>query len=280
MTNPKLTQPIKRHGGKHYLAKWILDHTPAHVHYAEPFFGGGSVLLQKDPSGVSEVVNDLDSELSNFWRVLQDGDQFQEFKRRIEATPFSQVAFEESQEAVAGSLVDRAVAFFIVARQSRQGLCNDFATMSRTRTRRGMNEQVSSWLTAIEGLPAVHQRLKRVVIFHTEAVKFIRQQDGADTWFYCDPPYLPSTRSAPDAYRHEMSVEDHRELLEKLSRITGKFTLSGYPNDLYDSFAIEHGWRKVTRKIDNKSSRKSVKDIKTEVLWMNYGHCSGSAELT
>ena len=60
-----LTQPIKWHGGKHYLAAKIINLMPEHIHFVEPFFGGGSVLLEKDPTGVSEVVNDIDGELTN-----------------------------------------------------------------------------------------------------------------------------------------------------------------------------------------------------------------------
>ncbi len=67
----KLTQPLKWHGGKHYLAKRIIELMPEHVHYVEPYFGGGAVLLQKDPEGVSEVVNDIDGELMSFWDCLR-----------------------------------------------------------------------------------------------------------------------------------------------------------------------------------------------------------------
>lgn len=54
---------------------------PPHVHYVEPYGGGLAVLLAKSPEGVSEVVNDLHSDLTTFWRVLQDVDQFARFCR-------------------------------------------------------------------------------------------------------------------------------------------------------------------------------------------------------
>lgn len=58
-TLSKLTQPYKWHGGKRYLAKWTIGHMPDHTHHVEPFYGGGSVLLAKDPEGLSEVANDI-----------------------------------------------------------------------------------------------------------------------------------------------------------------------------------------------------------------------------
>lgn len=269
----KLTQPIKWHGGKHYLAKRIIELMPPHVHYVEPYFGGGSVLLQKDPEGVSEVVNDIDEQLIAFWAVLRSDQWFTDFKRIAEATPFSQLIWESAEASIfRQTVVNRAWQFFVRARQSRQGLMKDFATLSRNRTRRGMNEQVSSWLTAIEGLPDVHARLKRVVILNDDAIKVIQQQDGPNTLFYCDPPYLHETRVTTKDYAHEMSEDQHGELMEALGAYVfrGKFILSGYRNDLYDDWASACDWHRVDIQIDNKASSAKVKEIKTECLWMNF----------
>lgn len=270
-----LTQPIKYHGGKHYLAKEIIALMPEHTHYVEPYFGGGSVLLQKPYQGVSEVVNDIDGELMNLWSVLRQPLAFKAFLRAVEATPFSEQLFETATTRFViwpedMPNVDAAWAFFVRARQSRQGLMQDFATLSRNRTRRGMNEQVSSWLTAIEGLPEVHDRLKRVVIFNKEAISVIRQQDGPNTLFYCDPPYMKITRSAKAAYRNEMDDEHHGFLLRELSRINGKFILSGYNNKLYDDAMKEHGWNCKYIMIDNKASSAKSKATKVECLWYNF----------
>jgi D12 class N6 adenine-specific DNA methyltransferase len=112
--------PIKWHGGKHYLAKRIVALMPPHLHYVEPYAGGLSVLFAKDPEGVSEVVSDLNGDLTNFWRALQGTDSFAAFRRVFEAVPFSE---PEWQDACAGlrdhpdaDPVQRAIWFFIVCR--------------------------------------------------------------------------------------------------------------------------------------------------------------------
>ena len=94
--------PLKYHGGKHYLAAKIVALMPPHTHYVEPFAGGLSVLLAKDPDGVSEVVNDLDGRVSNFWRVLQGDDSFAQFHRIMEAVPFSEAEWADAGEPAGG----------------------------------------------------------------------------------------------------------------------------------------------------------------------------------
>ncbi len=293
-----LTQPIKWHGGKYYLRKWIIDLMPPHLHYVEPFFGGGGILLARDPDrdwmspdkqklpaalqGCSEVANDLHGELINFWRVLQNAEDFEAFRQRIELTPFSQVEFEDARDSAnpensstpetstPETSVDRAVRFFILARQSRQGLMKDFATLSRNRTRSRINEQVSAYLNVVEGLPDVHQRLRKVVILNQSACDVIRKQDGEHTLFYCDPPYLHETRSTTGEYAYEMTEAQHRELLDVLAKVAGKFMLSGYPSELYREWEQRYGWKRHELLIDNKASAHKVKETMTECLWCNF----------
>ena len=276
-----IAQPIKRHGGKHYLADWILSHAPKqYITYCEPYFGGGAVLLRHDPNDHSEVVNDLDGELMNFWACLANPALFSMLQMRLNATPFAEPLFKEALMERCFSVperdiarVERARLFFTQSRQSRQGLCKDFATLSKTRTRRGMNEQVSQWLGAIEGLPEVHERLKRVVILNNDALQVIAKLDDPNTWFYLDPPYLHEVRSEPKSYGPwEVDANHHYDLLAILADndFQGRFALSGYHSTTYDDVAEVCGWRCVEKEIDNKASSAATKPTMTECLWMNY----------
>lgn len=267
---PSIKPPLKWHGGKSYLAKWIIDHFPnrdRYTHYCEPFAGGLAVLLGHEPEGISESVNDLNGELSNFWKVLQQPELFAEFKRLIEAVPLSEIEWSESLENRGETEVERAKNFLVLYRQSRQSLAKNYVTPTR-RTRRGMNEQVSAWLTAVDGLDDAHKRLRRVEIRNMDAIKFIQKYDHANALFYCDPPYLHSARVSRNAYEFEMTDDDHLKLLDCLKQIKGKFLLSGYASELYDDELSSY--RCVVREIDNKASSAKIKELKTEHLWMNY----------
>jgi DNA adenine methylase len=278
--------PLKWHGAKSPLASRIVAEFPPRrseanpdgwLHFVEPFFGAGSIMLHQNPEGISEVANDLNKDLTNFWRVLQGGDSFAAFSRLAQATPFSEAEWNDAALELAewpepceeaSTAVVRAWRFFIACRQSLAGRMDSFAPLSRTRTRRSQNEQVSAWLTAVDGLPAVHARLKRVVILNRPAIEVIRQQAGPKTLTYVDAPYVAQTRTAPDVYQHEMADLEHVELINTMLDCEGSFAVSMYHHPIYDALHLEHGWRLVEFDVANHAAGGARKARMTECLWI------------
>jgi DNA adenine methylase len=268
----RISGPLKWHGGKYYIAPQIVSLMPPHIHYVEPFAGGLSVLFAKDPIGISEVVNDLNGDLTNFWDILKREQTFAQFLRIAEATPFSQVEWERSQELLKSrNAVERAIGFFIRCRQSQAGRMRSFAPITRNRTRRQMNEQASAWLNAIEGLPEVHARLKRVVILRQPALEVIKSHDGDNTLFYLDPPYMHDTRTTVYEYgEHEMTNEEHEHLVELLLSLKAKVIVSMYRHPLYDQLSTKFGWHLRQFDLPNNAAGGNQKRRMTECLWMNF----------
>lgn len=266
------TLPLKWWGGKHFIAKWIIGNFPdreSYSHYCEPFAGGLRVLFAHAPIGKSEVVNDLNRELTNFWKVLRSPEHFQEFQRRCHLTPLSEVEWKSSvnEPMDLEDEVTRAFRFFVRYRQSYSGRGGEFCVP--TKRAKNINENVGGWLSAVDGLEAAYERLRRVEIRNMYAVDFIRKFDHAKALFYCDPPYLKQTRSRKNAYEFEMSDDDHKQLIECLAVIKGKFVLSGYPSEMYDDILVgRHGFRFVDLQIEKKPSSKKSKA--TERIWLNF----------
>jgi DNA adenine methylase len=277
-----VVQPLKWHGGKNYLAKWIWSLAPRHLNYVEPFAGGLAVLLSRDPDderfwlpphkGVSEVVNDLNGQLTNFWRVLQGEASFAAFHRIVEVMPFSGVEFDAALSDRAYSHmgeVGEAVRFFIRCRMSLAGRGKGFTGITKSRTRARMNNEVSAWLSCVDALPAVHQRLRRVLIMPAlPALEVIRRLDSPQSLFYLDPPYLHQTRATTADYSYEMSEGDHRALLGAIRNCKGTIMLSGYASELYDDAL--RTWARHTFVVPNHASGSQRKQQKTEVLWCNF----------
>jgi DNA adenine methylase len=279
----KPTLPLKTHGGKSYLADRILELMPPHRHYVEVFGGGLALLLARDRDdpkfwlgkdgnsrGVSELANDLDGRLMNFWRVLQNEETFPRFRRQVEAIPMSRPHWDEAHNHVYGAdpVVD-AVAFFVDTRQSLAGRRKGFTSITRTRLRRGMNGNASEWCGAIDGLAEVHARLRTVVLENMDAVKLIPREDDPGTLFYCDPPYPKSARVATKAYGDfEMSDAAHRQLLEVLKACRGKVVLSTYETAMYTTGLRD--WNRREIKIANHASGGKAKRKMTEILFCNF----------
>jgi DNA adenine methylase len=153
--------PVKWHGGKRYLARRIIEHFPPHRIYLEPFGGGASVLLNKPPCEV-ETYNDLDLRITRLFRVLRD--QGEAFMQRVRLIPYSQVEFERAADyPVSAGDLDTAVCDFIRWRQSFGGQGRSWS-YTTSRARGGMAGDVNAWWTAIDGLPQIINRLKRVQI--------------------------------------------------------------------------------------------------------------------
>lgn len=264
--------PFGWFGGKAYYAEWILSHFADHDVYVEPFGGAANVLLRKRPSN-AEIFNDLDHRLVNFFRVLRNRVQFDELVRLASLTPYSREEFATLAEAPEpDDPVEKAWWFFVRCRQAMGGsgmtrLLPCFWAMS-VRSRRGMAEPVSKYLSAIEGLGDVANRFATVAVECLDAVELIEKYDGAQTLFYCDPPYVPETRHPQKATRYgvEMTLADHEKLVRALLACRGKVILSGYRSELYDSLLAD--WRRVETTV--KSQMSNSGQDRVEVLWMNW----------
>lgn len=258
----KPTRPVLRwHGGKWLLAPWIIQHIPEHRVYVEPFGGAASVLMRK-PRSYAEVYNDLDEDLVNLFAVLR-GEQSDELITNLEMTPFSETEFKTAYEKT-DDPIERARRLVI---RSFMGFGSAGASGKSTGFRANSNKSGTTpahdWCNYPDCLSMVIERMRGVVVQSRPAIDVISQHDGAETFHYVDPPYLPETRDKGSDYRFEMTVDDHCELLDFLHQVEGRVLLSGYPSGLYDDSLSD--WRRVEREALADGARK-----RTEVLWMNF----------
>lgn len=220
-------------GGKGNMRAKLLPLFPPHHTYVEPFGGAASMLFGKKPSPV-EVYNDLDSGLVEFFRALRDPEQAKELQRLASLTPYAREEYDYCrahwQEET--DPVRRAWQWFVVARMSFGGHFGHSWGSVVTLSRSGKAATASPWLSAIKGLPEAHERLMRVQIEHQDWQTILERYDTPETLFYCDPPYVHSTRSS-GKYDHEMTDEDHEMFIAKLLETEGMAVVSGYEHPIY-----------------------------------------------
>lgn len=222
----------------------LLPLLPPHKTYVEPFGGGASLLFAKEPSPV-EVYNDIDSGLVGFFRVLRDPDKFVRFYHLVSFTPYSREEYEfcrETWESCSDD-VEKAYRWYVVARQSFSGIFSKSWSFARSASTRGMALTCSSWLSILQRLPEIHERMMRVQIEHDDFRKIFVNYDSVETLFYVDPPYVRET--CPEAkYDYEMSDGDHQDLIKILLGIRGMAIVSGYNHEIYAPLEAA-GWERM-----------------------------------
>lgn len=262
----KLRTPIKIHGGKNYLAKFIIDHFPLNYQeltYIEPFGGGASVLLNKKLSKV-EIYNDLYQPTANIFDCLVN--KSDEVLDLISGIEYTSDCFEnaKSHKFEYGS-VNSAVNEIILRRMSRGGLKKHFSWSDRKRG--GLPGDVNAWNNFKKELPQTINRLKNVQVFSKNGLDLI-QSLGNECLIYVDPPYLKATRTAKNAYECEMSDQEHHILGDILNKSKSKILLSGYENDLYRQMFVN--WRWIKKEMPNNSGQSQIKQRRIECLIVNF----------
>lgn len=262
-------QPFPYHGGKGRLAPWIASLMPDHRVYVEPYAGSAAVLFAKAPTPI-EILNDLDGNVVNFFRVLRE--QQEDLVRALTYSPYSRQEYAAADlDEVGLDEVERARRFVIRCSQGRNGAGSGSKVGWSNAIRRNQSRP-GTFANAVDRLPLVADRLRRVAVEHRDAVECVSAYDSPETLLYVDPPYLASTRVSNLDYRLDVADEtEHRRLAACLRAFGGCVLLSGYPSPLYDE--LYGDWHRVERSISRPSANRRGEASATavEVVWMNTG---------
>ena len=211
-------------GGKRLLAKTIIQRLEAIPHrcYAEPFAGMGGVFLRRTQRARSEIINDLNGEIVNLFRIVREHPE--ELMRQFRWTLAARATFNRLLETPPDTLTDiqRAARFAFLQRLSFGGKPAHLATPGQMGTDAGGPGRITveRMRRLIE---AGHRRLQRVHIECLPWEAFIHRYDRPATLFYLDPPYFGHEA---DYGKGIFAREDFERLAQVLGKLKGRFLLS------------------------------------------------------
>ncbi|WP_158781015.1 DNA adenine methylase [Pantoea sp. BAV 3049] len=202
-------------GGKRKLAKHLIPLFPDHTCYVEPFCGGAALFFMKSPSRV-EVLNDINGDIVNLYRVIQH--HLEEFIRQFKWALTSREIFKWLKDTPPETLTDiqRAARFYYLQKLSfgAKAVGRTFGTSASGKTKLNilrMEETLSdAWL-----------RLQRVTIEHLDWQECIRRYDRPETLFYLDPPYWKT-----QGYGVPFGMDQYVQMAELARTIKGKIIIS------------------------------------------------------
>ncbi|KHS67330.1 restriction endonuclease subunit M [Pectobacterium brasiliense] len=202
-------------GGKRRLAKHILPLFPTHTCYVEPFCGAAALYFLKHPSK-AEVINDINGELVNLYRVVKH--HLEEFVRQFKWALVSRQIYKWLQIVPEETLTDiqRAARFYYLQKQAFGGKVEErtFGTATTAPPRFNL-------LRIEEELSMAHLRLSRTVIEHLDWAECIQRYDRPHTLFYCDPPYWGT-----EGYGVAFGLGNYARMAELAREIKGKMIVS------------------------------------------------------
>lgn len=227
-------------GGKGRLVDWIMARMPQHTCYVEAFCGAAALYFAKPPSEV-EVLNDINNELVNMYRVIKCHPE--EFIRQFKWIITSRQQYEWEQAKVPDTLTDiqRAARFYYLQKLAFGGRVDGqsfgIATTSPPRFNIFRIE---------EDLSQAHARLFNTYVENMTWDEVVRRYDRPHTLCYLDPPYWKT-----EGYGVEWTFDNY-ELMAQLAReIQGMMIIS--VNDIPEMREVFEGLN-----MDSKAIRYTV----------------------
>lgn len=202
-------------GGKRKLADHILPLFPEHQCYVEPFAGAAALFFLKEPSPV-EVINDINGELINLYRVIKH--HLEELYRQFKWLLTSRQIWQWLQDTPVETLTDvqRAARFLYLQKLAFGGKVDGqtFGTATTSRPRFNI-------FSLEQDLQEAHFRLTNSTIEHLSWEKVVERYDRPHTLFYCDPPYWDT-----EGYGVDFEWEHYQRLADLASSIDGTMIIS------------------------------------------------------
>jgi DNA adenine methylase len=271
--------PTSYHGAKARLAAWIASLLPPGRTYVEAFAGSAAVLFAKPPSP-TEILNDLDGQVVNFFTVLRDHPD--QLAQALRLTPYARGEYQHAahHDDPDADELERARRWFVRVNQSishlaGRGRPSGWAAAFNTNGA----DHAHKFAALTDRLEACAERLRRVHLEQRPAAEVIAKyaKPAAQAVVYCDPPYLasvrsPATKRAGLDYAVEYATEaEHRQLAAVLCATPAAVLLSGYPSALYAELYEARGWwraeRVVTRPTSNVAGGRGA--LAVEAVWSN-----------
>lgn len=202
-------------GGKSRLADRLLPLFPPHECYVEAFAGGAALFFRRRVPAKCEVLNDVNGELVNLYRVVQH--HLEEFVRQFKWALSSRQIFEWQQMTRPETLTDiqRAARFFYLQQHAFGGRVEGqtFGTATTAPT--------VNLLRIEENLSAAWARLAGVHIENLSWEAVVERYDRPHSFFYLDPPYWDT-----EGYGVEFGFEHYTRMAELMHQVQGKVMVS------------------------------------------------------
>lgn len=274
-------------GGKSKIGKWIKDYYPTDMETYVETFGGMfwcffNMDLSKYPNLKRVVYNDFNPLNYNLFMCLQNPPVLLNAvnsipcqERGVDETPsIYKEQFDLFQKELYGTGFTINYPDYDVAAKYAYILTSIFSG-SRPETSGFIDlkgKYKSKFLTFRDKLskPDWVEHFNKISHFRLgDFGAVIDEFDSPTTYFYVDPPYWKTENYYSN---HDFDVNDHKRLADKLTSISGKFSLSYYDFDLLSLWYPKETYKWEMKEFAKAASatKGKTQNMGQELLIMNY----------
>ncbi|MBK0063956.1 MULTISPECIES: DNA adenine methylase [unclassified Acinetobacter] len=210
------TKPIiPWQGGKRRLVSQLIEKMPEHQCYVELFAGGAALFFMRDEQSKVEIINDINGELVNLYRVVQH--HLEEFVRQFKWAIISRQMFEWLKAASTDLMTDiqRAARFYYLQHTAFGGknVGQNFGTATTSKA--------PSFLRIEDQLTEAYYRLAGVTVENLSWDKCLLKYDRPHSFMYADPPYWKLA-----GYGMDFGLDQYQRMAELMKSCRSKIMLS------------------------------------------------------
>ncbi len=201
MVEMKVKALVPGFGAKRTLAPILVEEFGFHQAYFEPFCQSCAALLAK-PKAAMEVVNDLNGDIVNLARCVQDAALARQLYRRGRRMLMCEKLHNELSQrwkergrTPAGDTPDleRAMDYLYTSWVGRNGVTgtSSYNQGFAARFTKSGGHAAARWHNAVGSIPAWLARMRSVTVLNRDAFDLISAiQDDDGVVIYLDPPYI------------------------------------------------------------------------------------------
>jgi DNA adenine methylase len=246
-------------GGKRRLADRLIPLFPPHECYVEVFAGGAALFFMRQQPAPVEVLNDINGELVNLYRVVQN--HLEELVRQFKWALSSRQIFDWQKHTRPETLTDvqRAARFFYLQHHAFGGRVTG-QTFGTATTGPAIN-----LLRIEEKLSAAWQRLSGTYVENLPWLECAERYDRPHTFHYMDPPYWKM-----QGYGMDFEFQNYEKMAEFMRRCKGRVMVSinDHPDirQVFEGFHFEG----VNIRYSNANNRQSCPEASRELVILNW----------
>ena len=240
---------LMRQGSKQRIAKNIIQHFPKHTTYIEMFFGAGGLFFKK-PKVKFNICNDVDSDVFNLWKVLQDEETKDKFYKYISDVIHHEDILKYWQQNKETESVKQAARFIFLSNFTFYSGGSTIVHLN-FKPKEVIIKKVEETYDFIKDVSFTNKDFREVLKSIDDVL--YTQERGA--FLYADPPYL-GTKSI--MYGNDWQQKDTEDLFEILVNSGIRFAISEFNGGIipdlinkYDLYITEIGERKNISKKQN-----------------------------